>query len=123
LVVSVSSFRAVGGERQFLQRAGLQVPRHRLEERHDPLANQRFAAGDAQLLDAEADEGGAQAVELLQRQKFLLRQEGHVLGHAVGAAKIAAVGHRDPEVADRTLERIDERRGLGGHFGALLDTG
>jgi DUF971 family protein len=47
------------------------------------------------------DEGGAQPVELLERQHFPLGQEGHVLGHAVDAAEVAAVGHRYAQIADR----------------------
>ena len=100
--------RAVRGQRQFLERAALEVPRHGMKEGHDPLAHQRLAAGDPQLLHAHRDEGRAHAVELLQRQQLLLGQEGHVFGHAVDAAEIAAVGDGDAQIGDRALERIDE---------------
>ena len=106
---------AVGGQRQFLQRAGLQVAGHRAEVGQYPLAHQRLAAGDPQLFDAEPDESRGQPVELLQRQEVLLGQERHVLGHAVDAAEVAAVGYRDAQVADLPLERIDER----GHSGKV----
>ena len=59
------------------------------------------------------DEHRADAVELLERQKVALRQEGHVLGHAIDAAEIAAVRHRDAQIGDRPPERVDERRGRG----------
>ncbi len=78
-----------------------------LEQPHDVLADERFAAGDAQLADALGDEGRAQPVELLQRQQVLLRQERHVLRHAVDAAEIAAVGDGDAQIGDGAAERID----------------
>ena len=99
---------AVGGQRQLLERAGLEVARHGAEEGHDALAHQRLAAGDPELLDAEADEGRAEPVELLERQQLGLGQELHVLGHAVDAAEVAAVGHRDAQVGDRARERVDQ---------------
>jgi hypothetical protein len=37
------------------------MPAHRLEEAHDAAADQRLAPGDAELLDAQPDEGGAEA--------------------------------------------------------------
>ena len=103
LVVSVSS----------LQRAGREVARHGAEEGHDALADQRLAAGDAQLLDAEADEGRAEPVELLERQQLGLGQELHVLGHAVDAAEVAAVGDRHAQVGDRARERVDQAWHVG----------
>ena len=63
------------------------------------------------------DEGGAEAVELLERQEVALGQEGHVLGHAVDAAEVAAVGHRDAQIGDRAAERVDERRARRGAVG------
>ncbi|EKD60276.1 MAG: hypothetical protein ACD_54C00842G0001, partial [uncultured bacterium] len=105
-----AQLRAVGGQRQFLQRARLQVPRHRLEEGQDALAHKRLAAGDAQLFDAHADESGAKPVEFFQRQQIGFRQEGHVFGHAIGAAEIAAVGDRDAQVGDCAGERVYQGR-------------
>ena len=57
------------------------------------------------------DEGAAQAVELFEREQVGLGQERHVLRHAIDAAEIAAVGHRDAQIGDRAPERIDEGRG------------
>ena len=57
---------------------------------------------------AQADEGRAEAVELLERQEVRLGQEGHVLGHAVDAAEVAAVGDRDAQVGDRAGEGVDK---------------
>ena len=69
-------------------------------ERHDPAPHQRLAAGEPQLAHAARDEGAAQPVELLERQQVGLRQERHVLRHAVDAAEVAAVGHRDAQIGD-----------------------
>jgi hypothetical protein len=104
---------AVRGEGEFLERPRLEMARHGAEEGHDVPADERLAPGDAQLLHAHADEGRAEAVELLEREEVLLRQEGHVLGHAVDAAEVAAVRHRDPEVGDRAGEGVDKRRRHG----------
>ena len=90
------------------------MARHRPEEGHDALAHQRLAAGDPQLAHAERDEGRAEPVELLERQQLGLGQELHVLGHAVDAAEVAAIGHRHAQIADRPRERIDQLRcGVG----------
>ena len=55
------------------------------------------------------DEGRAEPVEFLERQHVLLRQERHVLRHAIDAAEVAAVGHRDAQIGDRPAERVDQR--------------
>ena len=91
----------------------------RLIERWQALADQRFAAGDAERGDAETLRHPGQPGDLVERQQLLLRQEGEpFLGHAVDAAQIAAIGHRnakvvvDPPVAvdQRPLERHGLRR-------------
>ena len=84
------------------------------KQRHHAMAHQRLAAGDAQLSGSARDEGGAQAVELLEREQIPARQKLHVLGHAIDAAEIAAVGHRHAQIGDGPAEGVDERRRLGG---------
>ena len=90
LVVSVSSLSAPVAE----------MARQRAHQRHHVAPDQRFAAGQPQLAHALGDEGRAKPVELLERQQIGLGQEGHVLGHAVEAAQIAAIGDRHPQIAD-----------------------
>ena len=53
-----------------------------------------------------------EAVELLQGQNLLFRQKGHVFRHAIDAAEVAAVGHRDPQIGDRggRTDRSSRRR-------------
>ncbi len=47
------------------------MARERPEQAHDVAADQRFAAGESQLLRAAADEGGGDPVEFLERQQLL----------------------------------------------------
>ena len=101
---------AVGRQRQFTQRAAVQMARHCIKERHNPAPHQWFAARDAQLFDAKADKRAAKAVKLFKRQQVFLGQKGHVFRHAVDAAKIAAVSDGNPQVADRAREWVDQGR-------------
>src|SRR5690606_17273064 len=48
-------------------------------------------------------------VQFLEREEILARQEGHVLGHAIGAAEVAAIGHRDAQIGDRPPEGVNHR--------------
>ena len=55
------------------------------------------------------DHQPGQALDLLERQHLAARQPDHaLLGHAVGAAEVAAVGDRDPQVLDDPPEAIGE---------------
>ena len=98
---------AVGRQGEFFQRAAVEMFSETAEQRHHVLAHQRLAARQAQLLDAATDEGSAQTLQLLERQHLRLGQEGHVLGHAVDAAKVAAIRHGDAEIGDVAAERVD----------------
>ena len=69
--------------------------------------------GDAQLLHAEVDEHARDPLDLLEREELAARQEAvlvaeDLLRHAVHAAEVAAVGDRDPQVADRPAEGVDD---------------
>ncbi|MNV39191.1 hypothetical protein D3C71_1307610 [compost metagenome] len=75
---------------------------------HDVLADKRFTAGQAQLSDTSFDKGRAQTVQFVECQEVLLWQELHVLCHAIGAAEIATVGHRYPQIGHRAAEWVDE---------------
>ena len=59
--------------------------------------------------------GAGHPVDLLERQDLVARQElvvpaEDLLGHAVGAAEVAAVGDRDAQVAHRPAERVGHAR-------------
>ena len=84
----------------------------RLEQaRHqvgDVAAQQRLAAGEPHLVDAERQELIDQPLDFLEVQEVLARQPEVVfLGHAVLAAQVAPVGHRQPEVPERPLVRVE----------------
>ncbi len=99
----LDQLRAIGGHHQFAQ-AG--QGRDALAETDDALAYQRLATGEANLLHPQADEDARDALQLLQTEHLLARQEGHVLGHAVDAAEVATVGHRHAQVVDLAVVGI-----------------
>ena len=101
--------RAVRRQRQVERRESAASMR---DQRLDVAAKERLAAGDADLLDAVADEQRARGASIsskvrssLARQELVVAAED-VLRHAVGAAEVAAVGDRDPEIAERPAERV-----------------
>ena len=70
------------------------------------------------LSTPEADEHADQPVDLLEGEQVLLGQPGVLrLGHAVLTPQVAAVGDRQAEVAQRTLQGVEE------HARAVLDYG
>ena len=89
------------------------MARQRRDKRHDAAPDQRLAAGQAQLAHAARHEGRAQPVELLEREDLGLGQKRHVFRHAIDAAEVAAVGHRDAQIGDGAAERIDQFRTPG----------
>ena len=58
--------RAVGGERQLLERPAAEVAAKAFDQRHDALADEGFTPGQAEFPDALADEGSADAVKLFE---------------------------------------------------------
>src|SRR5688572_2955803 len=83
------------------------------------MPEQRLAAGEPDLAHAQPGEDAGQAIDLLERKDGRARQPDVLhLGHAVPAAKIAAVGDGDAEVAERSAEAI-RRQGPGTHDPAL----
>ena len=103
----IGEVRAVGGQRQLVERARGEVPRQPADEIDEALAHQRLAAGQAQLAHPLPDEPGRQAVELGKFEHFGARQEGHPLGHAISASEVAAVGHRQPQIGDGAAIGVD----------------
>src|SRR5690606_20684259 len=103
---------AVGGERDLhVGDVG-----EALDQLVDILAQQRLAAGDAQLAYASCGEDACHAFDLLETEQIGTRQEGvvlveHLARHAVGAAEVAAVGDRDAQVAHLPPARIGQRAG------------
>jgi len=83
------------------------MARQLANQMHDVLAHQRLTTSQPELPNALFDEDTAEPVKFLEREQVLLRQEGHVLGHAISAAEIAAVGNRHAQIADRATEGVD----------------
>ncbi len=74
-----------------------------------PRAYQWLAAGQADLAGAQGDETLGQLEQFFQGQDLLARQELHVLGHAIDATEVAAVGHRHAQVVDFPVEAVHIR--------------
>ena len=74
-------------------------------------AQQRLAAGQADLAHPQAHERLRDPHHLRQRHQLGIGQKGipgakHLLWHAIGAAEIAAVRHRDAEIAQGPEELV-----------------
>ena len=106
--------RAVGRQREVDRPAvgSADLGQHRDQVRQ-VAPDERLAAGDPELLDAERHEDAGEPRDLLEGQHLVARQERVVaaedlLRHAVGAAEVAAVRDRDPQVAQRPTERVGD---------------
>ena len=97
----------IGGERQLLQALSHFTPQG-LNQVHHIAAHQRLATGQADLAHPTGDKAQRHAVQLFQAEHVSLRQKSHPLGHAIGAAQVAAIGHRQAEVGNPALELVDE---------------
>jgi hypothetical protein len=106
---------AVGRQRQAVE-AGDRG--ETLDEPWEVAPDERLAPGDADLPHPRPDRDPRHTRELLERQERLAREPHRLLGHAVGAPEVAAVGHREPQVVVNASERVDE--GQGGDLSRLL---
>src|SRR3546814_7756657 len=68
---------SVGGERQFVQVACLQMPPKAAHQIVDTAPDERLAPCQPQATDAPSYEGGGDAVDLLQAQHLGARSEEH----------------------------------------------
>ena len=87
-------------------------------------AQQRLAAGDAQLAHAELREQARQAHDLVEGQAFVRLQEAVVvvealLRHAIRAAEIAAVHDRDAQVVQRPRRARSRGGGARQRYGVV----
>ena len=116
--LSPASFKRLGlGGQEGAVRGQREVepvdPREHPNEGLDVAANQRLAARDADLLDAEAGEGAGERARSPRRRGARAGEERVVaaedlLRHAVDAAEVAAVGDRDPEIPHRPSQRVGQ---------------
>ena len=104
-------------ERQ-VERPAVRSPERgqRRDERGELAPDERLAARDPQLLDAQCHERASRALDLLEAQDLVLGQERvvateHFLGHAIRAAEVAAIRDGDAQVVERPSERIERFHG------------
>jgi hypothetical protein len=80
------------------------------DEHRQVAAQQRLAAGDSHTIDADCRERVGDRRGLLVAEDAFTGQPDVVrLGHAVLAAQVASVGHRNAQAAQRPLKAIEER--------------
>ena len=87
------------------------MPGDRGEHAHQArqvAAHQRLAAGQPDLVDPQRRRDPDEARDLLEGEQLGPVQEGDVLGHAVGAAEVAAVGDADAQVVVDPAEGVDQ---------------
>ena len=91
---------AVGGEREI---GKPRLAGNHPDQRGEVAPQQRLAAGEPNLVHAERQEDVDQRGDFLEVQEVFAGKP-HVVRfrHAVQAPEIAAVGHRQPQVAQRT---------------------
>ncbi len=99
---------AIGGQRDFRH---AQILFQDANEIRQIRPQQRFAAGQTHFLDPQLAKGAHDPRQLRQAYQLVLFQKGMVraenlLGHAIGAAKIAAIGDRDAQIAQRAAELV-----------------
>ena len=79
------------------------------DERLEPSAHQRFAAGDPHPRHPEPMRHPGDAGKLLVGEDLAAGEKRHsFLGHAVHAAQVATIGDRDPQVAVDPPEPVDQ---------------
>ena len=82
---------AVGGQGEIVQRGLAAQQPHQLGE---IVSQQRLAAGEPDLVHPETAKDAHQTIDLLEGEDRLARQPDVVLlGHAVAAAHVAAIGY------------------------------
>ena len=73
-------------------------------------ADERLAAGEAHVRDAHRHEQAHEPLDLLEGEDLGPVEPRQALGgHAVLAAEVAAVGDRDPQVADQAAVAVAQR--------------
>ena len=98
---------AIGGERQVERVAfGGAQARQFLNQLDQAAAQQRLAAGEANLVDAQVHEQLDQPQVLFDRQFGILRAE--FAGPAVDALVVAAVGDGDAQIVDHPAVAVGQ---------------
>ena len=99
----------VRGERQVVESELAQPP----DEVRQPGAHERLTTGQPERGDPQRPGDTCHAHDLVEGEDLRARQERLILvGHAVGATKVAAIGHRDAQVGVNPAEGVDKWSGL-----------
>ena len=78
-----------------------------LDEWHDAMRDERFAAGEADTRDALLRHDAHEAGDLLGGEQLAVGARGHArLGHAVHAAEVAFIRHGDAQVVDAAAKAV-----------------
>ena len=101
--------RRIRRERQFVETVAEQLADLGRDLR-GPASRQGFTPGQADAANAARHEMPRQFGDLFERQHLAARQKDHVLGHAIPAAQVAAVGQRQPDIIDPAAETVVQRR-------------
>lgn len=101
--------RAVGRQGQIVETA-TDATAELLNQNLDALADQRLTAGESNPIHAAGNEDVGEIDDLFESQHVLFRQKAHLLGHAVAASKVAAVGDRYAHVSNPPAEAVDHWR-------------
>ena len=96
------------------------------DERLEVTPYQRLASGEAELAHTERDEDPREPLDLLEGKELRALEELPVpavdlLGHAVDAAEVAAVGDGDAQVAQRPAHAVEGRGRRGSQGRGLVD--
>ncbi len=102
----------VGGEREIVDALD---HRQLADQFREPRTQQRFAPGETQLAHAERGRGTRHAHDFLEAEPLAGAQEAIAVveglpRHAVRAAEIAAVHHREAQVVHRPAEPVARAR-------------
>ena len=106
----------VGGEGQFVQSATQMTadPPHQVA---NVAPDQWLSTRQPDFRDAARDEEIGQKRNLLQAQDLIPGQELHSFGHAIAAAQITSIRHRNPQIADPAAQSVDQWCGRGSGCG------
>ena len=84
--------------------------RQHSDEQRQIAPNERLAAGQAYLVDAELGEEAYEPGDLLEAEDLVAAQPLEPLGrHAIGAAEVALVGDGDPDRLDLPPPRVTQQ--------------
>jgi hypothetical protein len=97
----------VGGQGRVLDAGN----RHQLADQlRKVLANQRLAAGYAQLADSQGDCNFNKMLDFLECEDVLAGLElNPFFGHAIETTDVAAIGHADPQIVVYAAEAVEKR--------------